>query len=207
MSTVSTAIELKRAYTFDVVDRRFMSLKPRGALRLQRAMVRRTDVRPTTDVARGARPRADSAGHTRFNTTLLFSSLLNAPHYQELVLAHYTLPSPGRHGPFLTSALSPAEFRELERAELRAYVARDLGFSRYETPSVAPEAKARVAGLVANLLRTGPRVFRLAACDWFNAVDNDVYPHEWSHAVLEFHEYVLFDTHRSELVTLELVFD
>jgi hypothetical protein len=36
---------------------------------------------------------------------------------------------------------------------------------------------------------------------------NTVYPHEWSHAVLEFHEYVLFDRRRSELVTFTFVFD
>jgi hypothetical protein len=193
VATTGTAIELKHAYTFDVVDRLLTSLKPRGALRLQRARAR-----VTTDAV---------GGHARFNATLLFSSLLEAPHYQELVLTHYTLPSPGRHGPFLTNALSPAAYREVPRAELRARIAQSLSFSRYATSPIAPAAKARVVDLVASLLRAPMRAYRLDACDWFNAADNSVYPHEWSHAVLEFHEYVLFDTQRSELVSIVLVFD
>ena len=50
-------------------------------------------------------------------------------------------------------------------------------------------------------------IHALAPCDWFSAPTNSHYPHEWSHALLEFREYVLFDTLARQLVCLTFAFD
>jgi hypothetical protein len=54
---------------------------------------------------------------------------------------------------------------------------------------------------------TATEIHTLAPCDWFSSPANAKYPHEWSHALLEFREYLLFDTLARQLTCLTFAFD
>jgi hypothetical protein len=185
---VSTAYALANSFTFAPCGKRCLRLSPRGQLRLV--------------VADARGPAAQ-----RFSHTLFFSSLLAAPFYHELIMAHCCLPSAGHHGPFNVAELTPAMYVPIDAAALRRRVAGHLQYRRFGCAPIAAERRRSVTALVDDLLKQSFDVYALAPCEWFSAPTNGTYPHEWSHALLEYHEYVLFDTLHDRLVCLMFAFD
>ena len=175
---------------FEFVERmkRSQRLPPRGHFRVIAADVR------------GPSPR-------RFPHTLFFSSLLAAPLYQELMAAHSTLPADGKHGPFNVAELTPADFVPVGVAELQRRIARHLDYRRYGCAPISIERRSNITDFVDLLVTQSFEVFALAPCAWFSDAANTRYPHEWSHALLEFHEYVLFDTLHRKFLCLMFAFD
>ena len=175
---------------FEFVERmkRSQRLPPRGQFRVIAADVR------------GPAPH-------RFPHTLFFSGLLAAPLYQEVIAAHYTLPAQGKHGPFNTAELTPADFVSIDAATLRARIERHLAYRRYGAAPIAAERRQNVTDFIDLLATQSYEVFALAPCGWFSDPANNNYPHEWSHALLEFHEYLLFDTLHRKLLCLMFAFD
>jgi hypothetical protein len=143
----------------------------------------------------------------RFPHTLFFSSLLAAPMYQELVGAHYTLPAEGKHGPFNVGDLTPADYTPIPAAELQRRVAQHLDYRRYGCAPIPIDRRRNVTDFVDVLATQAFEIFALAPCDWFSDVANSRYPHEWSHSLLEFREYVLFDTLHRKCLCLMFAFD
>lgn len=178
------------AAQFEFVERmkRSQRLPPRGLLRVVAADVR------------------GPVSH-RFPHTMFFSSLLAAPFYQELVAAHYTLPAEGKHGPFNVADLTPADYAPITEAQLQDRIARHLEYQRYGCAPITAERRRNVMDLVDVLAAQAFDIFALTPCDWFSRQDNSRYPHEWSHSVLEFREYVLFDTLHRKFLCLMFAFD
>ncbi len=143
----------------------------------------------------------------RFPHTLFFSSLLTAPLYQEMVAAHYTLPTPGKHGPFNIADLTPADFVAISPVQLQQRIARHLDYRRYGCAPIGDERRRNVTDFVDVLATQAFDIFALAPCDWFSEAGNARYPHEWSHSILEFREYLLFDTLHRKLLCLMFAFD
>jgi len=187
-SVVGNSSPVGLADQFEFVQRfaRSQRLPPRGLFR-----VIATDVR----------------GPRRFSHTLFFSSLLAAPFYRELVAAHYTLPAPDKHGPFNAADLSPADFVAIEAPELMRRIDAHLGYRRYGCAPIPLARRRNVTEFIASLLDAHAIAFELVPCRWFSEPDNTVYPHEWSHAVLEFREYGIFDTLHRTFVCLMFAFD
>jgi len=177
---------------FELVERlkRSQRLPPRGLFRVVVADVR-------------------GPAQRRHSHTLLFSSLLAAPLYHELIAAHYTLPAPGKHGPFNVAELTPADYAPIAADEFARRVRQHLDYRRYGSAPIAPERRQNVTDYVDSLVAraASTEVYALAPCDWFSAPANDAYPHEWSHALLEYREYVLFDTLGRTLTCLMFAFD
>jgi hypothetical protein len=154
---------------------------------------------------------ADVRGQTtrRHSHTLFFASLLAAPLYHELIAAHYTLPAPGKHGPFNIADLAPADYTPITADELVRRVGQHLDYRRYGSAPIAAERRRNVTDYVESLAaHAAPtEIHALAPCEWFSAPTNTHYPHEWSHALLEYREYVLFDTLARQLICLMFAFD
>ena len=178
------------AEQFEFVERikRSQRLSPRGQFRVIAADVRG----PLT---------------SRFPHTLFFSSLLAAPIYQELIAAHYTLPASGKHGPFNLAELTPADYVRITPAELQRRVAQHLDYRRYASAPIASDRRRNVTDFVDVLATQAFDIFALAPCEWFSDAANTRYPHEWSHSLLEFREYVLFDTLHRKFLCLMFAFD
>jgi len=180
------------AEQFEFIERlkRSQRLPPRGLFRVVVADVRGPATR-------------------RYSHTLLFSSLLAAPLYHELIATHYTLPAPGKHGPFNVADLMPAEYAPIEADDFVGRVRQHLDYRRYGSAPIAPERRRNVTDYVDSLAARGSAtdIYALAPCEWFSEPANDAHPHEWSHALLEFREYVLFDTLDRTLTCLMFAFD
>ncbi len=175
---------------FEFIERmkRSQRLPPRGQFRVIAADVRG--------------PRSHGFSHTLF-----FSGLLAAPLYQELVAAHYTLPAETKHGPFNVAELTPAHYTPISASQLQLGVARHLEYRRHGCAPIAAERRRNVTAFIDVLAAQAFEIFALTECDWFNEPTNTRYPHEWSHSLLEFHEYVLFDTLHHKLLCLMFAFD
>jgi len=185
---VSTTYALANSFTFAPRSKRSLRLSPRGQLRLVIADVH-------------------GPAAARFSHTLFFSSLLAAPFYHELIMAHGCLPSEGHHGPFNVAELTPAMYVAIDAGTLRKRVADHLQYRRFGCVRITEARGRNVSALVDDVLEQPFAVFALAPCEWFSAPTNGRYPHEWSHALLEYHEYVLFDTLHNRLVCLMFAFD
>ena len=175
---------------FEFVERmkRSQRLPPRGQFRVVAADVRGPVTR-------------------KFPHTLFFSSLLAAPLYQELIAAHYTLPADGKHGPFNIAELTPADFVPIDAATFQRRIEHHLDYRRYGAAPIAAERRQNVTDFIDLLATQAFEIFSLAPCAWFSEPTNTRYPHEWSHALLEFHEYVLFDNLHRKSLCLMFAFD
>ena len=182
---MSTAYALANSVTFALRARRSVRLSARGQLRLVSADVR----------------------GPRFGHTLFFSSLFAAPFYHEVVMAHCCVPSPGHHGPFNVAELTPAMYVPIDSAELRSRIADHLRYRRFGCAPIADARAREVIALLDDMLTQRLEIHALAPCEWFSAPTNQTYPHEWSHALLEFHEYAIFDTLRHTFTCLMFAFD
>ena len=145
----------------------------------------------------------------RQSHTLFFSSLLAAPLYHELIAAHYTLPAAGKHGPFNIANLTPADYVPISAGDMTHLVRQHLDYRRYGSAPIDPARRRNVTDYVDSLAAraASTEIYELTPCRWFSEPTNRVYPHEWSHAVLEFREYVLFDTLARTLTCLTFAFD
>lgn len=179
---------------FEFVERmkRSQRLPPRGQFRV---------------IAADVRGPFSNKSPNKFPHTLFFSSLLAAPLYHELIAAHYTLPANGKHGPFNVAELTPADFASIDAATFRRRVEQHLDYRRYGAARIAPERRQNVTDFVDVLATQAFDIFTLSPCDWFSNPANSRYPHEWSHSLLEFHEYVLFDTLHRKLLCVMFAFD
>jgi hypothetical protein len=182
---VSTAYALANTFTFALRGKRSVRLSSHGQLRLVSADVR----------------------GPRFSHTLFFSSLFAAPFYHELVMAHCCVPSSGHHGPFNVAELTPAMYVPIGAGELRLRIADHLRYRRFDCAPIAAERVREVTALLEGVLTQPLEIHALAACEWFSAPTNRTHPHEWSHALLEFHEYAIFDTLHNRLMCLMFAFD
>jgi hypothetical protein len=145
----------------------------------------------------------------RHSHTLFFSSLLAAPLYHELIAAHYTLPAVGKRGPFNIADLTPADYTPITADDLLGRVRQHLAYRRYGCAAIADERRRNVIDYVNSLIARGAAtdIHALAPCDWFSSPTNTNYPHEWSHSLLEYREYVLFDTLARQFTCLTFAFD
>jgi len=191
-SAVGGSTTYALADQFEFVERlkRSQRLPPRGLFRVVVADV-------------------DGPATGRHSHTLFFSSLLAAPLYQELIAAHYTLPAPGKHGPFNIADLTPADYAPIAADEMTRRVRQHLDYRRYGSAPIDPARRRNVTEYVESLAAhaAATEIYELAPCRWFSEPANREYPHEWSHALLEFREYVLFDTLARRLTCLTFAFD
>jgi hypothetical protein len=183
--TPQSTYALANSFTFALRAKRSLRLSPRGQLRLIVADVR----------------------GPRFSHTLFFSSLFAAPFYHELVMTHCCLPAPGQHGPFNVAELTPAMYQPIDAGQLRRRVSDHLRYTRFGCEPITAERGREIAKLIEDVLKQPLDIYALAPCDWFSTPTNTTYPHEWSHALIEYHEYVLFDTLHNKLVCLMFAFD
>jgi hypothetical protein len=181
-------IALAQRYEFVARVKRSQRLPPRGQFRVIAGDVRGPNAR-------------------RFSHTLFFSSLLAAPLYREIIAAHYALPADGLHGPFNLAELTPADFARISAAELQHRIARHLDYRRYGCAPIAVDRRSNVIDFVDVLATQAFDIFALTPCDWFSDEANTRHPHEWSHSLLEFREYVLFDTLHHKFLCLMFAFD
>jgi hypothetical protein len=184
----NTTFALAEQFTFVERMKRSQRLPPRGLFRVIAADVRG--------------PRSHGFSHTLF-----FSSLLTAPLYQEIVAAHYTLHAETRHGPFNIDELTPADYTSISAAELQRRIVCHLEYRRYGSAQIPLERRRNVTDFIDVLAAQAFEIFALTPCNWFNDPANTRYPHEWSHSLLEFHEYVLFDTLHRKFICLMFAFD
>lgn len=185
-------VDLGNRFRFERIVTRSQRLPPRGLLRMIEATVTSRDC-----------IRYEGSTHH----TLFFTGLLASPCYQEMVVTHYALPAAGLHGPFITADLSPADFVPITPAELIERSTEHLRYRRLGCAPVSPRVGAQVLDLMSRVAARDATLFVLAAGDWFSAANNRRFPHEWSHALLEFHEYLVFEPHANRLLIAMFAFD
>jgi hypothetical protein len=180
------------SYRFERAAVRSQRLPPHGQLRAISAIVS-----GTTAAAR-AKP---------LNHTLFFSSLLGASLYQETIVTHYATPTPGRHGPFNIAEMSPADYGTISASDLIERTETHLAYQRMGSAPIETAQRTHVLNFVSSLAERNAQRFMLLPGARFSEIDNPDHAHEWSHALLEFHEYLVFEPARRRLLLLMFAFD
>lgn len=133
---------------------------------------------------------------------MLFASLLESELYQYSDTGHLSLPLAGVHGPFSTARIKPDDFVEIPRAQWLLEIVSLIQQEKWQLPKLEVKEAQQVAQALDTMFDTQTRVFRLQLCEGFNASSyrggdarllSSQYHHEWSHALSEFHEYILVD--------------
>lgn len=139
----------------------------------------------------------------------LLAGLLASECYQRLFLAHVKTPWRGVRGPFRIDGLTPQDFEQIPAYAVAPMMQDILEGEHWKTPESTPGEIGRICGLVERLAQPCAQGFRLRRCDGFNARDRltTSYEHEWAHALMEFHEFVLLDPATSHCHLLNLVYE
>lgn len=185
-------VTMADSYRFERVTARSQRLPPRGQLRVISATVSAT---------------TDAALTSPLNHTLFFSSLLSATLYHETIVTHYAAPTPGRHGPFNIAELSPADYAVISAPHLVERTESHLNYQRMGCAPIETAQRAPVLNFVGSIAAGDTQCFALLPGERFSEIDNRDHPHEWSHALLEFHEYLIFEPATTRLLLLMFAFD
>ena len=180
------------SYRFDRAAVRSQRLPPRGQLRVISA-----NVSGITGAALANPP----------NHTLFFSSLLGASLYQETIATHYAAPTPGRHGPFNVTELSPADYVRISASQLTERAKTHLDYQRMGCAPIEASQRTHVLNFFGSLATRDAQRFTLVPGARFSEPANRDHSHEWSHALLEFHEYLIFEPATARLLLLMFAFD
>lgn len=126
---------------------------------------------------------------------LLLQSVLQSEPYHRLIFDHAVLAWPGVHGPFSIARLSPSDFAPLEPQLAVLEITDVLAVDKWLSPPPDP-ARIRLAlEFVRHHAARAQQAFYLTPCQQFNAQARrgEGLHHEWSHALVEFHEYLFID--------------
>jgi hypothetical protein len=113
----------------------------------------------------------------------------------------------GFHGPFQSANLSSEDYREMPSEDLSIEVLSILNKSRSDTPKITSQSYSRYKYFLDVILDRKSLCFKLQR-HIGDKKNNDVkFEHEWSHALNEYHEYLIFSLKADECFTLILAYD
>ncbi|MBF2755073.1 MAG: hypothetical protein ISN29_07415 [Gammaproteobacteria bacterium AqS3] len=136
--------------------------------------------------------------HSPFKSKLFFDALLGSDFYQYNNVGYLSLPAAGVHGPFLTERMSSADYQLLPDGAWFSQIMELIQQPKWQLPRLENDQAVKVMNALGGLFRGNITAYRLTLCDDFNRLRTSAraahqYHHEWSHALSEFHEYVLID--------------
>ena len=116
------------------------------------------------------------------------------------------LRAPGFHGPFSSKFLSNKDFEELNSEKIEKRLLEVLRKTRINTPEISEQVLIRFKYFINIILN------RKTICFFLNRSINDKknqikFEHEWSHALNEYHEFVIFSLEANECFSIILAYD
>ena len=116
------------------------------------------------------------------------------------------LRAPGFHGPFSTKLLSNKDFEELDGKKIEKRLLMILRKTRTNTPEISEQVLTRFKYFIDVILN------RKTICFFLNRLISDEknkikFEHEWSHALNEYHEFIIFSLEANECFSIVLAYD
>ena len=144
-----------------------------------------------------------------FNEMALLSGLIQDSSYQRYFLAHMTQEMKGVRGPFSVEYVRPTHFKLLpSQIAFKNELGGLLYSDRWQTPHAREPQCGNFLAAMCELAQKVTHLWRLDSCADFNSgQDASQYQHEWSHAVMEFHEYCMVDASSNSLYLLNLIYE
>ncbi|MBV13363.1 MAG: hypothetical protein CMC52_04660 [Flavobacteriaceae bacterium] len=113
----------------------------------------------------------------------------------------------GFHGPYLSSNLSSKNYKKILSKNLSREVQNELAKERVDTPKINPESLDRFNYFLDLILNRRSLCFKLNRTIKNKQEKGNKFEHEWSHALNEYHEYLIFSIDADECFTLILAYD
>ncbi|MGI9344698.1 MAG: hypothetical protein ACR2PW_00350 [Gammaproteobacteria bacterium] len=172
--------------------------------------------------ARGSLQRVELAFNieaSRLNQSLFFQALMHSEYYNQLILGHYTMHQQAVHGPFRLDSLRAEDFIAVDTESALSEFRSLLRKERWQTDRISPQLEGNLLAWVTRRLSASqrahenfvgmPTLFKLKACSRFNEQTQAgvSFEHEWAHALLEFHEYILVEPIDKICTLLYLVYE
>lgn len=112
----------------------------------------------------------------------------------------------GFHGPFLSKYLSSEDFEELDNKKIEISILNELSKTRMNTPKISEQTLTRFKYFVDLILNRKCICFVLKRS--ITDKKNDIkFEHEWSHALSEFFEFIIFSLDSDECFSIILAYD
>ena len=116
------------------------------------------------------------------------------------------LRAPDFHGPYSCKHLSSEDYLELESRKIEIKLLDELNKPRKDTPQISDQVLTRFKYFIDIILK------RKSICFFLNRSINDEknnmkFEHEWSHALNEYHEYIIFSLDADECFSIILAYD
>jgi hypothetical protein len=113
----------------------------------------------------------------------------------------------GFHGPFQSSNLSSKDYIEILAQDLSTEVQSELNKIRPNTPKISSESFERFKYFLDIILDRESLCFRLDRTIQDKKNNDTKFEHEWSHALNEYYEYLIFSLKADECFTVILAYD
>ena len=112
----------------------------------------------------------------------------------------------GFHGPFSSKFLSSKDFEQLDSKKIKKKLLRVLKKNRTNTPEISEEVLTRLKYFIDVIFN------RKTICFFLNRLISDEknkikFEHEWSHALNEYHEFIIFSLEANECFSIILAYD
>ena len=113
----------------------------------------------------------------------------------------------GFHGPFSIKKLNSNSFVLIDAADFLSFVIEIVISERPQTPKISPDIMERLESFLNLIIQEDSKTFFLKQNKIRKTSEKDEFDHEWSHALNEFHEFLVFNPSVNELFILMLAYD
>ena len=112
----------------------------------------------------------------------------------------------GFHGPYSSDYLSSDDYQELDRKDIEKKILNELKKTRLNTPQISDQVLTRFQYFIDVILN------RPSICFYLNRSVTDKknnlkFEHEWSHALNEYYEFIIFSLEADECFSIILAYD
>tara|TARA_B100000282_G_scaffold107948_1_gene76621 strand:- start:10848 stop:11411 length:564 start_codon:yes stop_codon:yes gene_type:complete len=113
----------------------------------------------------------------------------------------------GFHGPFSTQKLNSSSYVKLNSDDFLSFVIEIVISDRTQTPKISSDIMKRLESFLNIILQEDSQAFFLKQNKIRKTSEKDEFDHEWSHALNEFYEFLIFNPSSNELFILILAYD
>lgn len=113
----------------------------------------------------------------------------------------------GFHGPFSTKKLSSKSYIKIQSDDFLSFVTEIVTSERQQTPNISKDIYEKLESFLSIILQENSITFFLKQNKIRKSKDKNEFDHEWSHALNEYYEFLIFNPSTDELFVLVLAYD
>ena len=144
---------------------------------------------------------------TKHNYEFLIDSYLKEEFVNFQLTDFMFVRAQGFHGPFLTKKLNNKSYVKIDSSDFLSFVVEIVISERKQTPKISQSILEKLESFLNIILNEDSKTFFLKQNKIRKTSKKEEFDHEWSHALNEFYEFLVFNPSSNELFILILAYD